>query len=109
MASAKGVGGNIPLSSSFSTWGAMLRWMPDAQTYIKGGVFMAYPDATSSSNSGLWFGGNPTQTDQTGLMGMVELGWMPRLGQTRLLTGPVQQPPERHPGGDPGLRRLFAR
>jgi len=82
--SAKGVGGNIPFSSSFSTWGAMLRWMPDTQLYLKGGLFMAYPDATSSSNHGLWFGGNPTQTDQTGLMSMVELGWLPQLGQARL-------------------------
>lgn len=82
--SAKGVGGNIPFSSSFSTWGTMLRWMPDVQTYIKGGVFMAYPDATSSSNHGLWFGGNPSLGDQTGLMGMVELGWLPKVGAERL-------------------------
>jgi len=82
--SAKGVGGNIPFSSSFSTWGAMLRWMPGSQLYLKGGVFMAYPDATNSSNHGLWFGGNPTETDQTGLMSMVELGWLPKLGQAKL-------------------------
>jgi carbohydrate-selective porin OprB len=82
--SAKGLGGNIPFSSSFSTWGAMVRWMPDSTMYLKGGLFMAYPDATSSSNNGLWFGGNPTLGDQTGLMSMVELGWLPQLGQARL-------------------------
>ena len=62
----------------------MLRWMPGSQLYLKGGVFMAYPDATNSSNHGLWFGGNPTETDQTGLMSMVELGWLPKLGQAKL-------------------------
>ena len=64
--------------------GVMLRWVPGAQTYLKGGLFMAYPDATSSSNNGLWFGGNPSLKDQTGLMSMVEIGWLPKLESAKL-------------------------
>jgi len=59
--SAKGLGGNIPFVSSFSTWGALADWRSSSKSYIKAGTFMTYPEATESSNHGLWFGGNPNQ------------------------------------------------
>lgn len=82
--SAKGVGGNIPFVSSFSTWGATLAWRPNTDQQLKGGLFMTYPDATQSSNHGLWFGGNPSQPSQNRMMGIVEWGSRHRLGQQRL-------------------------
>lgn len=71
--SAKGIGGNIPFSSSFSTWGAMVRLRSEA-AYVKAGLFMAYPDATASENHGVQFAG---QKPQNGVMSMAEIGLTP--------------------------------
>ncbi len=56
--SAKGIGGNIPFSSSFSTWGGTLQLNPTKWYYAKAGLFMAFPGATASSNHGLAFQGD---------------------------------------------------
>ncbi len=82
--SAKGIGGNIPFSSSFSTWGGTLRVKPTEQTYAKGGLFMAFPQATSSSNHGLAMQGFARNPNRNGLMAMGELGWTPKLGTAAL-------------------------
>ena len=42
--SAKGVGGNIPFSSSFSTWGGTLKINLHETVYLKNGLFMSYPE-----------------------------------------------------------------
>ncbi|NDG78799.1 MAG: hypothetical protein EBX47_05125, partial [Synechococcaceae bacterium WB8_1B_057] len=81
--SAKGIGGNIPFSSSFSTWGAMAQVNPNPALAFKGGVFMAYPSATSSSNHGLWFEGD-VNSNQNSLMAMLEFTIRPNLDQGRL-------------------------
>jgi len=83
--SAKGLGGNIPFVSSFSTWGALADWRSSSKSYIKAGTFMTYPEATESSNHGLWFGGNPNQPGSNRLMGLIETG-------TRLSLGKRQRP-----------------
>lgn len=72
--SAKGVGGNIPFVSSFSTWGGLVNWRSISSSYLKSGVFMTYPEATETSNHGLWFGGNPGQPGTNSLMGIIESG-----------------------------------
>lgn len=82
--SSKGVGGNIPFSSSFSTWGGTLEINPIDWYYFKGGLFMAYPGATSSDNHGLAFEGFGPDQSQNGLMGMVETGVTPKLGASEL-------------------------
>lgn len=82
--SAKGVGGNIPFSSSFSTWGGTLQVKPVEEFYAKGGLFMAYPSATSSSNHGLAFEGFAESPDRNGLMAMGEVGWTPKFGPSEL-------------------------
>ena len=75
VASAKGLGANIPFSSSFSTWGGMGRVStPDA--YAKAGVFMAYPDADASDNHGQQFGGSPPHNS---VMSLAEIGATPSL------------------------------
>jgi porin len=50
--SAKGLGGNIQFSSSFSTWGGTLNVKPIDWYYLKVGLFMAYPNALQQSRSG---------------------------------------------------------
>jgi len=82
--SAKGVGGNIPFSSSFSTWGGTLNLKPTKEFYFKGGLFMAYPQATASSNHGLAQAGFGPDPSQNGLMAMAETGLTPKLGASEL-------------------------
>jgi porin len=82
--SAKGLGGNIPFSSSFSTWGGTLQVKPAEWSYLKGGLFMAYPQATASGNHGLAYQGYGPDTAQNGLMAMVETGVTPKIGPAKL-------------------------
>lgn len=82
--SSKGVGGNIPFSSSFSTWGGTLEVQPTKWYYAKAGLFMAYPGATSSSNHGLAFEGFAEDTSLNGLMVMAETGITPKIGASKL-------------------------
>ncbi len=82
--SSKGVGGNIPFSSSFSTWGGTIEIKPVKSYYAKAGLFMAYPGATSSSNHGLAFEGFAEDTSLNGLFVMAETGITPKLGPSEL-------------------------
>ena len=82
--SAKGIGGNIPFSSSFSTWGGTLEVKPTKWYYAKAGLFMAYPGATASSNHGLAFEGFAQDPSQNGLMAMGETGITPKIGSSEL-------------------------
>ena len=82
--SAKGVGGNIPFSSSFSTWGGTLQVKPIDWCYVKGGLFMAYPSATTGSNHGLAFQGFGQDISLNGLMAMGETGITPKIGASAL-------------------------
>jgi carbohydrate-selective porin OprB len=79
--SAKGIGGNIPFSSSFSSWGGTALVRPTDWSYAKAGFFMAFPNATSSLNQGVNFGGTP---GSNGLMAMAETGVTPKLGASEL-------------------------
>jgi len=82
--SAKGVGGNIPFSSSFSTWGGTLKLKPIEWYYLKGGLFMAFPQATASGNHGLAYEGFGPDPSQNGLLTMIETGVTPKLGASKL-------------------------
>jgi len=82
--SSKGVGGNIPFSSSFSTWGGTLQVKPTGISYVKGGIFMSFPSATSSANHGLAFQGYGPDTSRNGLMFMGEAGIKPKFGSAEL-------------------------
>ncbi len=70
--SAKGVGGNIPFSSSFSTWGGTLKVKPVEWYYAKAGLFMSYPQATATGNHGLAYQGFAQDPNQNGLFFMGE-------------------------------------
>lgn len=82
--SAKGIGGNIPFSSSFSTWGGTLEVKPADWSYAKAGLFMAFPSATSSSNHGLAFEGFAEDPTMNGLLAMAETGVKPEFGASKL-------------------------
>ncbi|HVE15950.1 MAG TPA: carbohydrate porin [Chthoniobacterales bacterium] len=82
--SAKGVGGNIPFSSSLSNWGGTLKVKPVDWYYAKGGLFLADPSPTASSNHGLAMAGYGPDPSQNGLMAMAETGVTPKFGAAEL-------------------------
>jgi len=82
--SSKGDGGNIPFSSSATTWGGTLKVKPADDLYAKGGLFMSFPNMTATGNHGLAFQGFAPDTSQNGLWTMVETGWTPKLTEQEL-------------------------
>jgi len=82
--SSKGIGANIPFSSSFSTWGGTLKIKPVDWYYAKAGLFMAYPQATSTDNHGLAFEGFGPDPSQNGVFAIGETGFTPKLGASKL-------------------------
>lgn len=84
MAVAKGLGGNIPFSASFSTWGGTLLVKPSDWHYTKLGLFMSYPEATLSSNNGLMFQGYAPDPSENGFFFLGETGFTPKIGASKL-------------------------
>ena len=82
--SSKGVGANIPFSSSFTTWGGTLRIKPLEWYYAKAGLFMSYPEATSTDNHGLAFEGFGPDPSRNGLFFIGETGFTPKIGAAKL-------------------------
>ena len=79
-----GVGGNIPFSSSFSTWGGTVELQPLPWHYLKAGLFMAFPQATLSDNNGLMFQGYTPDPSRNDLFFMGETGITPEFGASKL-------------------------
>jgi porin len=84
MNSSKGEGGNIPFSSSASTWGGTLKVKPIEWHYAKAGLFMSYPEMTATSNHGIAFQGFAQDPSQNGLWVMAETGITPEIGPSKL-------------------------
>ena len=82
--SSKGIGANIPFSSSFSTWGGTLKLKPVDWYYAKVGLFMSYPQATSTDNHGLAFEGFGPDPSLNGLFVIGETGFTPKFGASKL-------------------------
>lgn len=82
--SAKGIGGNIPFSSSFSSWGGVVQVKPVKWHYAKVGLFMAFPDASATENHGLNFAGDPGDPSRNKLFFMGETGFTPEIGASKL-------------------------
>lgn len=82
--SSKGLTYNMPWSSSLSTWGGVVQIKPMDSTYLRGGLYMAAPQAAASGNHGLDFEGFAQDPSRNGLMTMVEAGWTPKLGASKL-------------------------
>lgn len=84
ISSAKGIGGNIPFSGSFSTWGGSIAVKPTDSSYTKAGLYMSYPQSTTTGNHGVAFEGFAQDPDQNNLMGMIEAGVTPKIGASKL-------------------------
>lgn len=115
ISSAKGIGGpvgkysqggktysvtSVPWSSSYDSWGGMLRGKPSASTYVQtylglsiagtGGIQSTPTSTYSYNNHGFNFQGtapfNPKSTayGQNGVYNVNEIGWMPKLGADKL-------------------------
>jgi carbohydrate-selective porin OprB len=84
IASSKGLGANIPFSSSFSSWGGILKVKPVDVWYAQAGFFMAYPEATSTANHALSFEGYAQDPSQNSLYAIAETGLTPKLGSAKL-------------------------
>ena len=83
MASAEGLGGNIPFGSSFSTWGGTIEVKPAKWSYVKTGLFMSFPNPTDPNNRGLQFKGHGDPA-QNGAFFMGETGITPEIGADKL-------------------------
>ncbi|MFZ4482782.1 MAG: carbohydrate porin [Chthoniobacterales bacterium] len=82
--SAKGLGGNIPFSSSFSTWGGTLEVKLLDWQYTKVGLFMSYPEATFGENHGLMMSGYPSDPARNSEFFIGETGVTPQIGPDKL-------------------------
>ena len=78
------MGGNIPFSSSFSTWGGVLKLALHKSVYVKNGLYMSFPQATSSTNHGLAYQGFGPDTARNGLFYIGETGWTPTFTESQL-------------------------
>lgn len=83
MASAEGLGGNIPFTSSFSSWGGTLELKPTECSYVKTGLFMSFPDAADPGNHGMQFKGHG-DPEQNGVFFIGETGITPEFGADKL-------------------------
>lgn len=79
-----GLGGNIPFSSSFSTWGGTLQVKLLKWHYTKVGLFMSFPFATATDNHGLNFQGDADDPSQNKVFFMGETGFTPEIGAAKL-------------------------
>jgi len=84
MASAEGVGGNVPFSGSFSTWGGTLQLKAADWQYTKVGLFMSFPKSNDSANHGLAFQGYAPSPSTNGVYFLGETGAKPELGSAKL-------------------------
>jgi porin len=84
IASAEGIGGNVPFTGSFSTWGGTLQIKAADWQYTKLGLFMSFPQANDSANHGLAFEGYGPAPSQNGLYFLGETGAKPELGPAKL-------------------------
>jgi len=83
MASADGLGGNIPFSSSFTTWGGTIEVKPAQWSYVKTGLFMSFPNPTDPANRGVQFFGHDDPA-RNGLFFLGETGVTPEIGPSKL-------------------------
>ncbi len=81
---SKGLGANIPFSSAFSSWGGLLKVKPVDLWYAQAGLFLAYPEATSTANHGLAFEGYGPDESRNGLYAIAETGFTPKFGPAEL-------------------------
>lgn len=82
----KGIGGvnEIPFTTSYAAWGGYFKVQPTDWVYGMAGLYMAIPEATSSSNHGLFFSGYGPNPGLNGLYFLAETGVTPKIGSSQL-------------------------
>lgn len=74
----------IPWGGSFVGWGGDLRVKPVDWHYVQAGLYLAYPDSTSTANHGLAFEGATRDRNLNGLYFVGETGVTPKFGPDEL-------------------------
>jgi len=82
--SAKGIGANIPWTSSYSAWGGYIKIKPNDWFYAQAGLYMAIPDETANPNHGWDLQGSRMPGKPNGLFAISEIGLTPKLGPDHL-------------------------
>lgn len=77
--SSRGIGGNVPWTSSFSAWGGIVKVKPVSWSYLMVGAFAPNRNSASTQNHGL-----PGQSGAKSLRANAELGFTPKLGSSKL-------------------------
>lgn len=75
---------NIPWGTAFVGWGGDLKVKTVPWHYVQAGLYMAYPEATSTANHGLAFEGYAQDPSLNGLYFVVETGVTPKFGPSEL-------------------------
>ncbi len=80
----KGITANgIPFNGSYAAWGGYAKIKPTSWSYLQGGLYAAVPEATNTTNHGLYFAlAQPAY--RNGLYALAEAGVTPKLGSAQL-------------------------
>jgi carbohydrate-selective porin OprB len=82
--SNRGIGANgIGWGGSYSAWGGYAKVKPNDWFYLQSGLYLAIPDAGSTSNHGLFFAG-AQPPDRNGFYWLTEAGFTPKIGPDKL-------------------------
>lgn len=83
--SGKGISANgIPWGGSYGAWGGYGKVNPVDWFYVQSGLYLAIPNANSTSNHGLNFAGYQIDPELNGLYWLTEAGFTPKLGSSKL-------------------------
>ena len=83
--SGKGISANgIPWGGSYGAWGGYTKISPNDWFYLQSGLYLAIPNANSSSNHGLNFAGYRIDPELNGLYWLTESGFTPKIGSSKL-------------------------
>ncbi len=80
----RGVSANgIGWGGGYAAWGGYAKIKPTDWYYLQSGLYMAIPDANSTSNHGLFFQGRKP-ADRNGLYWLIESAFTPKIGPSKL-------------------------
>jgi len=83
--SGKGISANgIPWGGSYGAWGGYTKISPNDWFYLQSGLYLAIPNANSTSNHGLNFAGYQIDPELNGLYWLIESGFTPKIGSSKL-------------------------
>ncbi|MGH8046205.1 MAG: carbohydrate porin, partial [Chthoniobacterales bacterium] len=74
----KGIGANLPFNGSYAAWGGFVKIKPAEWAYTQSGLYLAIPNATTTSNHGLDLQG-AYPPERNGLYFISETGVTPKI------------------------------